>query len=269
MCSRLYRYFLVLSLLVIWLGGPQVIRPEYRFLATTFLVLGLPVILWVDTLWILGLRSLRSVPAMLRIFGRSRRGNTLTAVTVVALLFWLYPGIKNPHPFRWLMSGILVATIAILWLQPPSALVLGQSNKATGRLLGSISSRLFPLRIVALLDWRRTGRHRGTFSHLTDCLRTDSDHDWRAVVDIVADMVPMIVLDTRSDSPVVSYEVGRIKSSPSRLARTFFVVEDDGRAPALETHGLTSNSDGVHGVTEKELEHILHQLRRTGGPGSK
>jgi hypothetical protein len=138
--------------------------------------------------------------------------------------------------------------------------MLGESSSSTGKALGHVSCGVYPLRVVALLDLRRTGYVVGSFSFLTDSLRTESDQDWRNVVDSVADWVRLIVLDARTDSPIVVSEVGILVSRPDRLRRAFFVVGPDGEAPALAAHNLAADSPGIRSMQEEEIETVLKKV---------
>ena len=157
------------------------------------------------------------------------------------------------------MSVALVLTLVLLWLHPPFALMLGESAGHTGAALAALSSAAFPFRVVALLDPRRTGYMVGPFSVLTDSLRTESDRDWRAVVDRLADSVQLILLDARTDSPIVISEVQQIISKPERLRRTVFVVDADGNAPALSANSLCGDSPGIRVVREAEIRPIVRK----------
>lgn len=179
---------------------------------------------------------------------------------MLLLMFWWSPLAQTPEIGREIMSISTVLVVALLWLQPPHAIVLGESSRATGRILGVVSSCYLPLRVVALLDRQRTGSFVGSFSWLTDDLRTESDHDWLEVVESMEDVVSVIVLDARTESPVVIEEVKRILSSADRLKRTIFIISDEGEAPALRANGINCTDPGPEFklVTEDEF---LPQLR--------
>lgn len=259
MFTRFYTSLVSLCLLLIWLGWFGSADIRWRLFVTGTLMGSLAAVLWIDTLAKCGLRSLSTVWTMAKVFGRSRRGTTLTGLVVFCLLFWLSPFATNPSPYRIHMSTTLVLTVAFLWLQPPFALMLGASDRSTGRALGSASSALYPYRIVALLDCRRTGPIGGGFSLLTDVLRTESDYDWRDVVDSLADRVPLLILDARTNSPIVSSEVSMIYSKPERLSRTIFVVGLGGEAPALFANDLAVDSPGIRTIQEDEIALVLKE----------
>lgn len=252
MFSRVYSPLVLLLLALMWLGTLGEFEVGKKAFLTGILLGGIAPMMWLDMFLKGGVRSLYAVPMMIRFFGRSRRSSTLMGIMVFCLLFWLSPFAANPSPYRIHMSVTLVLTVALLWLQPPFALILGASSPSTGKVLGTVSSELFPLRVVGLL--RGTGYFAGAFSVLTDNLRTESDRDWREVVEQLSDSVALIVLDTRTESPIVAEEVQRIVFNPNRLGRTLFVVGPEGEAPALQANGLSIHSPGVKTVREEEIK---------------
>jgi hypothetical protein len=222
-----------------------------------FILGGLPFAMWIDTIVYGGVAVLRSVPLMALIFPCCRRGRTLVTILVFCLCFWHSPYAKEPSPYKWEMTYSLVAAVLLLWLQPPYVLMLGASSEQTGSALERLSTAVFPFRVVALFDQSGTGRFRGSFSMLTDNLRTVHEHDWRPIVDHLNDLIPLIVLDARTDRPVVVYEAGEVLRVPSRLRRAVFIIGDDGAAPALAAHGRPSFSHGIVTTREKDIPAML------------
>ncbi len=257
MFSQLYIFFYVLYMAVVWLGEYNSLGQHERVFLSGALSCGIIPAMWFDTLRHFGLRSLRSVPMMSKVFLRSKRGGTLTGLVVLCLGFWLSPFATYPSPYRYHMSATLVLTIIFLWLQPPCVLMLGASNRTTCQALQSVSLALFPFRVVALLDQRRTRYFVGSFSPFTDNLRTESDHHWRTTVDRLVDCVPLIILDARTDTPIVVSEVKLIIDKPERLKNTIFVIGSEGQAPALQAHGVTANSPGVQVVQDEGIKGAL------------
>lgn len=217
--------------------------------------------MWVDTLIYSGWRSIRTIPKMTSIFLKSKRGATLSAIAILSLLFWLSPVAINPSPYRYEMSIILVFSIFLLWHQPPSVLFLGESSRQTGVVLGKFSSSVLPLRVVALLDHRRTGYLVGGFSILTDNLRTQSDYHWRQTVDDLADLLPTIILDARTDKEIVVKEVAMIYGNKNRLSRTYFISDINGNAPALAANGLSILSEGVRSIKPEEILDVVKEMK--------
>lgn len=223
------------------------------------LTTGIPVVMWIDTLLHADITIRRFIPAMATIFFRSRRGRTLTLMVICSVANWYWPFRSEPLPYRREMTATVLIAVFLLWLQPPYALVLAASSRETGKLLKSFSVAAHPFRVVGLLDRQKLGflpRYlwvMGAYSLFTDDLRVVDSHDWRRVVDRLMDLVPLIVLDARSDSAVVAYEAGEILRDPRRLERAVFVVRDDGSAPALAAHGKTRESPGIESIRIKEI----------------
>lgn len=259
MCSRLYIFASLLYLAAIWLGGYGSLPQSKKLVFSGMVLGGLAPIMWLDTVVRWGPRCLRTLPMMGKAFLRSKRGSTLTGLLVISLCFLLSPFAAEPSPYRYHMSATLILTIVFLAFQPPCALMLGASSQLTGRALARVSSVLFPFRVVALLDHRKTGYILGSFSLFTDNLRTESDHHWRSTVDRLADHVPLIVLDARADSPIVISEVKQMLDRPARLNHTIFIVGSDGEAPALQYHGLDHASPAIQTIREEEIERKLKE----------
>lgn len=223
----------------------------------TLLLTGLPFIMWIDTLAQGGIRLLKTLPTMIGIFLRCRRGRQLLAMVVFCIALWHWPFAKDLSPLRWHMTISLVLVVGLLWLQPPYVLMLGASSEATGKTLSRLSNAAFPFRIVALLDTQRTGHYRSSFSWITDDLRTVNEHDWRTLVDRLVDVLPVIVLDARTDRPVVVQEAESLLHRPERLRRSTFVITEDGKAPALTMNGVHPAFAGLRIVRSEQIEALM------------
>ncbi len=259
MLSRGYILVCFVTLAVVWVSGWKTIGNEEKGVLTCFMLAGLLPAMWLDTITRWGIRCLRGVLLMAGNFLRSKRGSTLTGIAVFSLLFLFSPFQSEPIPYRYHLATTLLLSIGMLWLQPPCVLVLGASSRQTGRILASVSSASYPFRVVALLDHRRTGYFLGTFSLWTDNLRTDSDSHWRNTVDKLSDHVPLIVLDARTDTPIVVSEVKLILEKPERRNRTIFVVGPDRQAPALELNEISPLARQVRTVKENEIEPAVRE----------
>ena len=210
--------------------------------------------MWIDTILYLGIRSIRSVPRMAFLFGKSKKGSTLLAITGLCIVFWWSPFAVEPSPYRLEMTVSLVSSIILLWFQPPAVLILGVSSQKTANLVRRISVAIHPLRIIALFNTTSTGRFMGTFSVFTDNMRTDSDREWQRVVELILDVVPIVVLDTRIESSAIIYEVKRVMGNNQYRKKTLFIVSSDNKAPALESSGYSVKSKpSLNIVTKDEL----------------
>jgi hypothetical protein len=232
--------------------------PFSRRMVIGFMLLtGVPLMMWIDTLAHGGLRVLMTVPTMIVVFLRCRRGRKLMAIFLFCVCIWHWPFAVELSPLRWEMTFSLAVAVALLWLQPPYVLMLGASSTETGEALARLSNVVFPFRVVALLDSDRTGRHLGTFSWMTDDLRTVDERDWRILVDKLVERVPVIVLDARTERTVVVYEAEQLLHRPERLRRSTFVITDDGSAPALSLNGVLPSFPGLRVLRPDQIEIVL------------
>lgn len=258
MFSRLYILTSLVFVVSIWFDWQWwevgLDHESFRKLRLSILlVVGLLPAMWLDTIVKCGWRSLRVLPRMAMIFSRCRRTRILLVFLVLNLVNWLNP-LFQMSIFQRIENIIVVAfAIGLLCLQPPYALLLGESNTVTGRVLKTVGLELYPLRVVALLDNSRTGSSLGSFSVFTDDLRTASDQEWKMLVEQLADIVQLIVLDARTDSPLVLEEVGLLECRPERLSRTLVIAGPKGESPSGFTQSLSSRSISMRTVCEEEL----------------
>lgn len=252
------------GLLALWTGWISTPKDYDKLIITSFLLGGIAPVMWIDTIIMAGFSVIKVIPKMIRIFGKSLRGSILLGIIVLYLCFVLSPFASNPIPHRIDMSITLVATIILLWLQPPFSLFLGASTPDSKKALKVVSLGFYPLRVVAMLDNRRTGYFIGSFSTLTDNIRTVSDHEWRDIIKDMADSVHSIVVDARTESENVVEEVGMIYSSPDLLCKTIFIIGIDGEAPALAKNKININTPEVQTTNQEVLGSFLTRwfLRR-------
>lgn len=261
MFTRFYRLFLVIALAWLWLGGGRQYETDTKVFWSGSLIGGFVLAMWLDSLRMMGFRHLRMVPLLGRIFFFSKRGAILSAMIVLPLLYFWSPLTINSSPFQLQMSIAIVLVIVLLWTQPVCLLLLAESSQKTGRVLEQISSHLLPLRVVAMIDQDRTGCSLGGFSWFTDNPRTESEHEWRELVDQLSELVPNIVLDARTDNPVIIYEAKEILTHPERVTKAIFIVEDDGSALALEPHKDIISLQEINTITESMLNSTLNKIK--------
>ena len=217
------------------------------------LISGLLPAMWLDTILKCGWQSLGVLPKMAMIFARCRRTRVLFGFLILMLIAWLNPFFQMSILRRSENIFVVVIAMGLLCLQPPYALLLGESNAVTGRVLRKVGLQLYPLRVVALLDSSRTGSSLGSFSVLTDDLRTTSEREWKMLVERLADIVQLIILDARTDSPLVVEEIRLLKCRQERLSRTLVVVGPKGQLSSGVAQSLSRQSTSVRTVCEEEL----------------
>lgn len=173
---------------------------------------------------------------------RTRNGWVVLLPIMSVLVFGCIIPLRGiSYPYVILLPVVLLhLNILTLYATPPSVLLLASSRWESVRLFNLIERGIFPYRVVVLLEpsqttpWRHSAHH---FLHFeVDNLRILGPHNWRDVVDRMAERVPIIVLDTRLASPAVVEETCQIIQKPFR-DKTLFVVAEDGSAPAIAATG--------------------------------
>ena len=260
MITRLYSLFLLVSLLWLWFDTSNNYELRAKLVWSGMILGGYALAMWLESIRAMGLRYLRTVPLLIRVFFLSRRGALLSGILVLSLLYFWSPVAENPSPFRLEMSVSLILSIILLWTQPPYILFLAGSNREAGFALQRTATKLLPHRTIALLDLSRMGHHFGGFSPFTDDLRTASNYEWRSLVDELSDLVPRIILDARTESLAVKEEVGMILKHPDRREKTLFIVEEDGPNPALVPYLSNPYLDSIPKTTEATLDSAIDRL---------
>ena len=152
MFSRIYILVFFLLLYSLWFGkGAEYDLSSKLVLSGVYMGYMVPM-MWIDTILMMGLRTLRSIPVYVKLFFRSKRGATLTGIIVLLLTFLWSPFAETPSPHRTTMSISVVTAVIFLWIQPAYFLFLGESNPPSGMALQKISASFFPRRTVAMLD---------------------------------------------------------------------------------------------------------------------
>lgn len=270
MLSRYSRLFIPILLILVWLGVFSDIQEEARLRFTIYTLGVFPWLMWIDTLMLSGLGSLGSVPMMGKIFIRSKRSAFIVLAVLLPLAFFYPPFGTNPDPNKSSAAFFLVSAAALLWLQPAFVIVLGGSNPQTEKTISILSEGTFPLRIVAMLEFRGARKYGlgglGSFAPLTDDIRASSDYEWKNTVENLIDLLPNVVLDTRTDSLSVAEEVRFILADRERMARTVFVTHQDGQTPIFETLGINPHQDGIRLASEAQLPAIFPWFKPRNHP---
>ncbi len=220
---------------------------------------------------LLGWRCLRSASAMRRIALRTRdsarpavlsRWYCALGVEIAVVLCVLGYGLQLAWSFPWVAWGVYLWTVAVT---PPVVLLLSASNEATLALHKSLLQRLFPFRVVALLDvpdeWRQNLSNAAWLR--LNCLRTSSDADWVQTVDDVLEIVPLVVLDTRVPSSGVVHEINRVLRT-ALACKAVLLTGPLGEHPALDAAGLAVHG-GLRLVTPEELAETVRSLIHPSG----
>ena len=124
------------------------------------------------------------------------------------------------------LSFVYLADILV----PPTVLLLGASVKTNLLSLAALNAALPCYRTVALLRWGERLPFDAVRPFYFNNLRTENAYEWRTIVFHLMDVVPVIVIDGRVDSPAVAEEVARIRRK-GYLDRVVFVAEEAGSGP--------------------------------------
>lgn len=171
------------------------------------------------------------------------------------------PGSILPFPYViWVAAGLHTLSSVCL---PPAVLLLSSSWADTPRLVKAVGEAVFPLRAVHLLDTYLDQQVPDRYRHETlsaGSLRTYNPQKWRVVIDRLTEVVPVVVLDTRIDTPALLEEAGKLLAA-GRARKTVFVVNEDGSSPTLERLRPPPAGPFV-AVREEEVGRLLRSLTR-------
>jgi hypothetical protein len=215
---------------------------------------------WWRTRELFGGLPLGATWQMLRFLRYSRNlySETLSSMVVVisVICIWLPQRSNLPRPMIAVLLAMVAQSFFLLFksLQPPAALFLTSSSPYAADLLVQINIALSPLRCVALLNPKRM--HFMQRNALGDNLRTKNPHIWKSIIYRLIEMTPIIILDTRGESAPVMQEAF-IMLAPERARKAVFITDENGRAPALEAHGIKPADYALTCVTEEELIPLL------------
>jgi len=170
----------------------------------------------------------------------------------------------------WSLFATIVAfglSLLVDEFTPPAILLLGNSRPQTISLRHRLARAVHPFRVVVLFDDCAADsglRLRLQRRYLKgDNFRTVRG-DWRDVAHPFMDMVPHIVFDCNIASPAVVEEARRVQADPGLLKKTLFVVDADGKAPALDSAGVELSPDDVQRITMSEIVLTLRQIGKLG-----
>jgi hypothetical protein len=146
-------------------------------------------------------------------------------------------------PFTGLLGRLEIVAVAFLAittvttltvLRTPGILFLGSSSNIESRRLLAVIKRASSYRTITLIapetHWLRR------LVYFVSGLRARESDDWLAVVEQLATIVPVVVLDARTPTSAV-IEEARYLFQRGLHDRTLFVTAPDGSAPVLEAIG--------------------------------
>lgn len=192
--------------------------------------------IWLDSLRIGGLHVFKSLLRALRLQLNAKRIRltALVMLSSVAVTAWFcITAPKLPNPYFVHINLTILAGAFLAAFRPPIAIALMPSLSESADYLHVVSKSLIPFRTVALVDGGRVGSVPSFGKD--DNLRTSAHIDWRAMVRRLMDSVPIIAVDARIPSDVVSEEIDWILESARRRDRTVMIVLDNRQSPIPST----------------------------------
>lgn len=164
----------------------------------------------------------------------------------------------------------------VSYMEPPLVLVLAKSSKRGLFIQTQLDGT--GVTTASLLNWDELELRARAWSHLAkpitnpyDIHRTTEQGDWRAEVEQLIDLVPIVILDFRELSPAVLWEADALLR-PERSKKALFIVNDDRKSPVLEgfreilgpevdTMGTRATEADVFGFFERVSRGLRHPVR--------
>jgi hypothetical protein len=180
---------------------------------------------------------------------------------LVALCNAISPGFILPFPFIiWLAAGLHALSRVCI---PPAVLLLSSSWADTVKLITTVERAVFPLRVVHLLDTYLDQQVPDAYRHETlreGSLRTYNPQNWQLIVDRLTESVPIIVVDTRIDTPALIEEARKLLET-NQAHKTIFIINNDGSSPTLDRLKPLLYSSIIM-ANEERVPYLLRSLIR-------
>lgn len=198
---------------------------------------------WIVTLGYFGGRA--PVLSTIRLVARSRIAATRLGLITVALVVAIGALYRIPFvvPFLLVLPWKMLAGLSDA-LQPPTMLVLANSNEKALWLQERLSGELVPHRVVSLLrlttndEWSK--RNTGA-----DIVRTRGDEDWMFVVTRLMQITPLVLFDARVETDFLRDEVSIVRMLGLEH-KTLFIVAGGLPAPLIERRLAESHIAWAH-----------------------
>lgn len=239
---------------------PGLARVVFLFL---LVVISAGLFIWIDTARLRRRFPLFDLPAMTRCVLASRRGATMFLVSLLLFgqLSWLIFRGVPPDSYFVRIAFVMACGVLMIFLLPPTAIVLASSSPASGKLLENTARQLFPFRVLSLLDGKRLGPT--IFAGKTDNLRTIMGRSWRAAVHRLIEITPLVIVDARLATPPVCEEVRHMLDA-RRVVKAIFIVNDDGSAPALREAGADARKAQLVCYPAYDVPRAIDRFLSTG-----
>jgi len=207
-------------------------------------VLGGLLTFWMSWL-ILGNRFSRGVELTRYYYRSSANGQAVlqqTKMIVLAFFVLHIPGYW--WGFLWVLwaivpLGVVICGVAIAVNTPPVAVFLTTSADASFHLFARLHDACTPVRIIALLRPDAAASERTVAVTFHDNWRTGADIDWRDLVKDLTSFVNAIIIDARTDTSFIQWEIEAIIGK-DLLKRTVFIVDGGRNGGALNAIAASS-----------------------------
>lgn len=167
----------------------------------------------------------------------------------------------------WQSNYFLFFSITFIWLIvsfslnsaiPPTILFLSTSNRSSLYIQGKIMDEVPWVRVISLLY---VGENAQDVSReiSADIFRTKDSDVWRAVFKKLATLVPILVVDTRSLSTELDYEMNWIQSTNTTY-KCLFLVDENHNQPLITSSIVRLPA---HIINESQLFNVIKQMTRS------
>src|SRR5882672_812285 len=178
--------------------------------------------------------------------GRSRALINVGALSLVVSFICLAFFIADVRSRSFGILAFLLASTGLSILsrsaQPPAVLLLTRSSPRTVELIKRFGATIFPLRVVALVDYRVFLPFNASI--WIDNLRTSDSTVWKSVVIGLIDLAAVVVIDTSGESRSVAEEAS-LMLAPGRIRKAVFLTDNLGRYPALSANGIDPHAHAL------------------------
>jgi len=219
--------------------------------------------LWIDTARLRQRSGIADLPKMVRLILAARRSGivlVIMALTTIVIAWEVFRGIADPFAVR--IAVVLFADLLLIFLLPPTVIVLAASSQFSKRLFVETKREMLPFRVVSLLDGKlRVLASLGGVGR--DNLRTVRVANWRAAIGRLVEITPLVIVDARFPTLHVCEEISYLVDAHS-LGKAIFVINDNGTAPALEAVGVDTVHHPLVCYPARDIPAAVARFRDTG-----
>jgi hypothetical protein len=171
------------------------------------------------------------------------------------------------------LAALLLTAAAVIFLgqnRPFGVLFLTTSRAQQFALEEKLFKAVSPLSVVTLLDMRYSESHTsGEARQSFNNYRAVDEATWEDVVYELADLSPIIVLDTRTVTSPMLMEARRVLD-PNLAYKTFFLIGENGERPVLDvvlSHGAAVLQAGAPAFADVVFQYVAAAPTRSATMG--